>query len=136
MKRKNTLLAIGLLLLSSVVLFSSCKKKETTTITPSFIVTATKVQLQGGGTGLQFYAKCTNTDVKMTKVTIGDPLGANTITFDLNGNYEVLNEIFMLEDATTAYTLEIGTWTFNFVGNLTSDGSSFASNTSLLVSGK
>jgi hypothetical protein len=138
MKRQNTFLAFGILLLCMGILFSSCKKKESTPtpISPAFIVTATTVQLQGGGNGLQFYAKCTNTDVKMTKVTINDPLGANTITYNLNGTYEVSNEIFMLEDATTAYTDEIGTWTFNFVGNLTSDGTAFASNASLVVSGK
>ncbi len=127
MKKTNTLFVIGILLLSTVILFSSCKKKETTpATTPAFIVTATTVQLQSGGAGLQFYAKCTNTDVKMTKVTINDPLGANTITYNLNGNYEVENEIFMLEDATTAYTDETGTWSFNFVGNINSDGTAFA----------
>ena len=136
MKRKNALLAIGILLLSTVILFSSCKKKESTAVTPSFVVSATTVQITGGGNGLEFAAKCTNTDVKMTKVTINDPLGVNNITYNLNGGYEVSNQAFALQDANTAYTDEIGTWTFSFVGNLTSDGSSFVTGASLLVSGK
>jgi len=136
MKKLTTLFAVGVILLSTVIIFSGCKKKSTTPATPSFIVTATTVTFQDGSAGLQFYAKCTNNDCKMTKVTINDPIGTNTTTYDLNGEYEVSNEIFMLEAANTGYTKELGTWTFNFVGNLTSDGSSFASNASLLVSGK
>jgi hypothetical protein len=135
MKKLNTLFAVGVILLSSVIIFSGCKKKSSP-ITPSFTVTATNVTFQDGSAGLQFYAKCTNTDCKMTKVTINDPIGANTSTFDLNGEYEVSNEIFGLQATNTGYTKELGTWTFNFVGNLTSDGSSFASGASLLVSGK
>ena len=137
MKKRNTFIALGVILLSTVILFSGCKKKSSTpAVSPAFIVTATNVTFQNGDAGLQFYAKCTNTDCKMTKVTINDPIGTNTVTYDLNGNYEVENEIFMLEDANTGYTKELGTWTFNFVGNRTSDGSSFASSASLLVSGK
>lgn len=137
MKKQNALFAVGFILLSAVIIFSGCKKKSTTpAVTPAFIVTATNVTFQDGSAGLQFYAKCTNTDCKMTKVTINDPIGANTTTYDLNGEYEVSNEIFGLQATNTGYTKELGTWTFNFVGNRTSDGSSFASNSTLLVSGK
>jgi hypothetical protein len=135
MKKLTTLFAVGVILLSTVIIFSGCKKKSSP-ITPSFTVTATNVTFQDGSAGLQFYAKCTNTDCKMTKVTINDPIGASTTTFDLNGEYEVSGEIFGLQATNTGYTKELGTWTFNFVGNLTSDGSSFSAGGSLLVSGK
>jgi hypothetical protein len=135
MKRINYLLFFSILFLGGSVILSGCKKK-TETITPSFTVSATTVQLQGGGEGLQFYAKCTNDDVKMTKVVITDPLSAQTITYNLNGNYYVSNEIFMLEDQNTAYVKESGTWSFNFVGNRTADGSGFAITATVNVSAK
>ena len=132
MKKINPVLVFGILLISAGILLSSCKKDEET-IVPSFVVTATTVQLQGGGDGLQFYAKCTNDDVKMTKVTISDPIGAQPITYNLNGTYFVKNELFMLEDENEAYGKTIGTWKFNFVGNRTADGASFAVDASLAV---
>jgi hypothetical protein len=133
MKRINLILFVGMfLMLTGSGVLSGCKKKSSPVV-PAFSVTATTVQLQAGGEGLQFYAKCTNTDVKLTKVTITDPLGANTVTYNLNGNYYVLNQVFMLEDQNSAYTKEIGTWSFYFVGNLTSDGSSFTVGAALSV---
>lgn len=137
MKRIKLFATVSVLVFLSMGIFlSGCKKKSTTPdpVVPSFIVTATTVTLQGGGTGLQFYAKCTNTDVKMTKVTLTDPIGANTTTYNLNGTYYVANQIFMLEDANSAYLKEIGTWSFTFVGNLTSDGTAFSVGTTLAVS--
>ena len=134
MKRVNIILGISMLvLLSASLILSGCKKKKDEAVTPSFVVTATTVPLAGGGEGLQFYGKCTNTDVKMTKATVTDPIGSSPITYNLNGNYVVRNEVFMLEDATQAYTKAIGTWTFSFVGNLTSDGTSFSVGASLTV---
>jgi len=127
MKRFNTILSISILLvLSTGIIMSGCKKKSSTPDAPTFTVTSTTVQLQGGGEGLQFYGKCNNTDVKLTKATITDPIGAQTITYNLNGTYYVKGEIFMLEDANSAYTKETGTWSVVFIGNLTADGSSFS----------
>jgi len=137
MKRISLIATISILvILTTGALLTGCKKKSTTPTptVPSFIVTATTVQLQAGGEGLQFYAKCSNTDVKMTKVTVTDPIGSNSVTYNLNGTYYVANQVFMLEDATSAYTKEIGTWSFSFVGNLTSDGSSFSVGATLAVS--
>ena len=135
MKKINSFLAVGIVLLIAGIVFSGCKKKSDPVI-PSFTVTALTVQLQGGGEGLQFYGKCTNDDVKMTKVTIYDPLSVQNITYNINGNYYVKNEAFQLQDATVGYNKELGTWTFNFVGNRTADGASFSESASLSVSGK
>ena len=135
MKKINSFLAVGIVLLIAGILFSGCKKKSDPVI-PSFTVTALTVQLQGGGEGLQFYGKCTNDDVKMTKVTIYDPLSVQNITYNINGNYYVKNEAFQLQDANVGYNKELGTWTFNFVGNRTADGASFSESASLSVSGK
>lgn len=134
MKKINFLLLISMfVMITGSGILSGCKKKSSGPVVPTFTVTATTVQLQGGGEGLQFYAKCTNTDVKMTKVTVTDPIATNTSTYNLNGTYFVMNQVFMLEDQTSAYTKEIGTWTFSFVGNLTSDGTSFSVGASLSV---
>ena len=135
MKKFNAFLALGTFLLIAGIFFSGCKKKSDPVI-PSFTVTALTVQLQGGGEGLQFYGKCTNDDVKMTKVTIYDPLSVQNITYNINGNYYVKNEAFQLQDATVGYNKELGTWTFNFVGNRTADGASFSEGAALAVSGK
>jgi hypothetical protein len=135
MKKINSFLAVGIVLLIAGIVFSGCKKKSDPVI-PSFTVTALTVQLQGGGEGLQFFGKCTNDDVKMTKVTIYDPLSVQNITYNINGNYYVKNEAFQLQDATVGYNKELGTWTFNFVGNRTADGASFSESASLSVAGK
>jgi hypothetical protein len=131
MKKITSFATIGILLLSIMILFTDCKKKKDDPIVPAFIVTATTVQLQGGGDGLQFAAKCTNDDVKMTKVLITDPIQNQAITYNLNGVYFVKNEIFTLQAENTAYLLQKGTWTFIFIGNRTSDGTSFASTATL-----
>lgn len=136
MKRFNTILSISmLLLLSTSILLSGCKKKEDEPITPSFTVTAVSVPLQGGGEGLQFTAVCTNTDVKLTKVTVKDPLGS-FIDFNANGNTAIKGQQFDLQDPNIAYVKKLGTWNFTFVGNLSSDGSSFSVGASLSVTGK
>jgi len=135
MKKFNAFLMLGIVLLIAGILFSGCKKKEDPII-PSFTVTAITVQFQAGGEGLQFFGKCTNDDVKMTKVTIYDPLSVQTTTYNINGAYFVKNEAFDLQDANVGYTKEFGTWTFNFVGNRTADGASFSETTTLSVSGK
>jgi hypothetical protein len=135
MRKNNTLLTIGILLLSTSILLFGCKKDKET-ITPEFTVTATNVQLQGGIEGLQFFGKCTNDDVKMTKATITDPLTSQTITYNLNGNYFVKNEAFALQDANVGYVKELGTWTFDFVGNRTADNTAFNATATLQVTGK
>ena len=135
MKKNNAFLAMGIVLLIAGILFSGCKKKSETII-PSFSVTAITVQLQGGGEGLQFFGKCTNDDVKMTKASIYDPLGEQNTTFNLNGNISVKNQAFDLQATNTGYVKELGTWTFNFVGNRTADGASFSESASLSVTGK
>jgi hypothetical protein len=135
MKKFNAFLTLGIVLLIAGILFSGCKKKEDP-IVPAFTVSAITVQLQGGGEGLQFFAKCSNDDVKMTKVTIADPLSVQNITYNLNSTVFVKNEPFGLQAENEAYTKALGTWKFNFVGNRTADGASFAVDATLAVTGK
>jgi len=136
MKKLSTLVSLSVVLLATIVLISSCKKKETTPdpIVPAFTLTATTVNLVGGGFGLQFFAKCNNDDVKMTKVMITDPIGANTTTFNLNGTYFVKDQIFALQGTDEAYLKASGNWSFIFVGNRTADNTAFTVNASLSVS--
>jgi len=129
MKNKNTYLRLGIFLLSAVMLFSSCKKKSDTTPTypsPSFIVTYIPVTITNPNDGVQFYANCTTVDVKMTKVEILDPIRSSTVTYNLNGVYHVKGEIFGLQDATTGYYKQGGTYTFTFTGNRTADNAPFS----------
>lgn len=136
MKRFNTILMIStVLLLSTSLILSGCKKKKDEPVTPSFTVTAVTVPLAGGGEGLQFTAVCTNTDVKLTKVTVKDPVGSS-IDFNANGNTFIRGQQFDLQAATEAYSKKLGTWTFTFVGNLSSDNTSFSVGASLSVTGK
>lgn len=123
-------MTIGILLLITAVMLTNCKKDP---VDPAFIVTGTTVQLQGGGEGLQFAAKCTNDDVKLTKVEIVDPLLSPATTYNLNGNVFVKNEIFGLQATNEAYFKQIGSWSFTFTGNRTSDNSSFSIKTKLSV---
>lgn len=135
MKKFNVFLTLGMVLLIAGILFSGCKKKEDPII-PAFTVSSITVIDQNTGIAyLQFSAKCTNDDVKMTKVTIYDPL-SNSETYNTNGIIVVKNQQFDLQDANTGYLKRSGNWTFNFVGNRTADGASFSESTTLAVSGK
>jgi hypothetical protein len=135
MKKFKVVFKLGIVLLIAGILFSGCKKDEDPVI-PKFTVSAITVQLQGGGEGLQFFGTCTNDDVKMTKVTIYDPLNQQNITFNANGNTFVKGQAFDLQEVGTAYVKELGTWQFNFVGNRTADGVSFSESATLSVTGK
>ena len=126
-------MAFGILLMIIPILMTNCKKD---TITPAFTVTAVPVTFQDGSPGLQFYGKCTNDDVKMTKATITDPLTQQVTTWNLNGTTYVKDQAFALQADNTAYVKEIGTWTFSFVGNRTADNASFTIGASLNVTGK
>ena len=117
----------------------SCKKKDdnpTSPQVPVFTVTADSVMLQTGDEGLQFFGKCTNENVKMTKVTITSPVSVQTSTYLLNGNSFVKNTPFSLQEDNTAYNKELGTWNFTFVGNRTADNVSFSVNSTLSISVK
>jgi hypothetical protein len=119
---------------------SSCKKKDDnpapTPQVPVFSVTADTVPLQSGDEGLQFFGKCTNEDVKMTNVTITSPVSVHTSTYLLNGNSFGKNVSFSLQDNTTAYNKELGTWSFTFTGNRTADNASFSVNATLSITSK
>jgi len=121
-----------------LMLSSSCKKNDDNPApqVPVFTVTATTVQLQSGGEGLQFFGKCTNEDVKMTKVNLTSPISVETRTYNLNGNAIVKNSEFSLQDDNTAYFKELGTWNFTFEGNRTADNASFSVNATLPITVK
>jgi hypothetical protein len=136
MKKTSSFATIGILLIATVILLANCKKKDDPVPQkedPVFTVTATTVQLQGGGDGLQFEARCTNNDVKMTKVLITDPQQSPAITYMLNNQNFLKDQDFGLQSPNEAYLKQTGTWTFIFVGNRTSDGAGFTINASLNV---
>jgi hypothetical protein len=136
MKKLTRALSISALMLAAIIIISGCKKKEDdpVPIVPAFTMTATTVNLQGGGFGLQFFAKCNNDDVKMTKVTITDPIASFSETYNLNSTVFIKDEIFGLQANDQAYLKSAGTWKFNFVGNRTADGAAFAVDATLQVS--
>jgi hypothetical protein len=136
MKKINHLMIYGVLFMSLVIVFSGCKKKseEVTYPAVTFIVTYLTVQLQAGGEGVQFYANCNSTDVKMTKVEILDPIHSGTVTYNLNGNMFVKSQIFALQDDGTAYTKQGGTYQITFTGLRTVDSAPFATVVNVPVS--
>jgi hypothetical protein len=129
MKKKNTLLAIGILLLSTVIMFSSCKKKSTTpeVSAPTFVATSQP----NGADYFDIYLKCTSNDILLTKVIIKDPF-SNTYTYTGNQQLWVKDEIITFPDS---YPKSSGTWILSIYGNRT-DNSSFVSTCTLLIAGK
>jgi hypothetical protein len=126
-KRKYALLIVGLIM-SSFIVFSGCKKKssdEPTYPSVAFVVTYVTVTLQGGSEGVEFFANCSTTDVKMTKVQIMDPLHSGTVTYNLNDQVYVKSQIFALQDDNTAYLKEGGTYQITFTGHRTVDNAAF-----------
>jgi hypothetical protein len=120
-----------------IMLSNSCKKNDNPAPqVPVFTVTADSVMLQGGGEGLQFFGKCTNEDVKMTKVTGTSPVSVQTFTYMLNGNSFAKNASISLQDDNTAYFKELGIWNFTFVGTRAADNESFSVNSTLSVTVK
>jgi len=131
MKKQNTLLAIGIMLLSTVILFSACKKKTDDPVpvsAPTFVVTS-----QPNGTDyFNIWAKCITDDILLTKVIIKDPFN---ISYTYTGNQQLWlkDEIVGFPDT---YPKSSGTWLLTFYGNRSSDNSSFVSNASVTISGK
>jgi len=131
MKKQNTFLAIGILLLSTVILFSACKKKADDPVpvsAPTFVVTS-----QPNGTDyFNIWAKCITDDILLTKVIIKDPFN---ISYTYTGNQQLWlkDEIVGFPDT---YPKSSGTWLLTFYGNRSSDNSSFVSNASVTISGK
>ena len=125
----------------ALMISTSCKKKADNPAAPLpqvpvFTVTSDSVLLQTGGAGLQFVGKCTNENVKMTRVTITSPISVHASTYLLYGNSFAKNIPFAMQDDNTAYNKELGTWNFIFVGNRTSDNVSFSVNATLLIKAK
>jgi hypothetical protein len=137
-KVKNNWIYSFALIGFAILLSNSCKKKDdnSTPQVPVFTVTADSVPLQSGGEGLQFFGKCTNEDVKMTKVTGISPISVQTFTYILNGNSIVKNTPFSMQDDNTAYDKELGTWNFTFIGTRTADNANFSVNATLTITVK
>jgi len=134
MKNSKRFACAAILLLALFVMINGCKKKsDDPVVTPVFTVTSSTVQLQSGGEGLQFFAKCTNNDVKMTNVSLTDPTPFISI-FDCKGVSFVKNALIPLQNTGEAYMKKTGTWRFNLVGIRTSDNASFAVDATLVVS--
>lgn len=135
MKNLTSINSVTALFLIVFVVIGCCKKntEDTAGIDPTFNVTATTVQLQGGGEGLQFFAISTNVDVKMTSVDIEDPIIAQFHTYQFNGAEFSKNQSFDLQATEEAYVKVIGTWKFTFVGTRISDGVAFSVEATLAV---
>jgi hypothetical protein len=141
-KGKNSWIYVFTITGMLLILSGSCKKKDDTTAPapapqiPVFTITATTVMLQSGGDGLQFSAKCTNENVKMTSVKVTSPITVLSATYNLNGNSFAKNTLIPMQNDTDAYDKETGTWNFTFTGNRTSDNVSFSVDATLVVTGK
>jgi hypothetical protein len=131
MKKQNTLLAIGIMLLSTVILFSACKKKTedaAVVSAPTFVVTS-----QPNGTDyFNIWAKCITDDILLTKVIIKDPFN-NSYTYTGNQALWLKDEIVGFPDT---YPKSSGTWLLTFYGNRSADNSSFVSSATLTIAGK
>jgi hypothetical protein len=113
------------------VIFQGCEKHNEPS--PLFTVTYTQVTLQDGTEGVEFWAYCYTTDVKMTKVDILDPGRTNTITYKLNNVIYLKGETFGLQDVNVGYLKVGGIYQFTFTGNRLSDNSGFATQMNLNV---
>jgi hypothetical protein len=132
MKKQNTLLAIGIMLLSTVILFSSCKKKSedpAPVSAPTFLMSSVPDPADPNAVIFQF--KCTTNDVRLTKVVINDPLGLINDTYDLQQMTVIQNTVYFFN---FSYTKASGKWTFTFTGNRSSDNTGFVSTTYLTMS--
>ena len=126
MKKIGLLLLSGMLLLSAAGAFTSCKKKEDRKA-PTFVVTATPL-----GDELQFYFYCSTDDIRLTKITIKDPL-LNEYVYNAGGSTFLKNELWYIDEW---YPKQIGNWSFVFVGNFADDNSGFTATSNMMVSGK
>jgi hypothetical protein len=113
-----------------LIIIGSCKKKADDPV-PTFTITADSVNLQGGGKGLQFFAKCTNNGVTMSNVTITNP-ASGIIVHVFKGASYAENAIFPMQATNEAYEKKTGTWKFNLTGS-SSGGTAFAVDATLAV---
>ncbi len=134
MKSSTRFGCAAILLLALFVIINGCKKKsDDPVVTPIFTVTSSAVLLQSGGEGLQFFAKCTNNDVKMTNVSLTDPTPFITI-YDCRGVTFAKNALIPLQNTDEAYAKKTGVWKFKLVGIRASDNASFAVDETMDVS--
>jgi len=108
-------------------------QKSFTTLPFSHPVFSVRSVINATSFTLQFFAKCTNDDVKMTKVMITDPEGVSTWTYELNGTTYIKNQEFALQDTGKPYEWITGHWKFEFIGTRTINGDSFDITVTLFV---
>lgn len=109
---------------------SSCKPKA---VVPTFNIKVTEVTLTSGGTGLQFKASCTNTEIKMDKVVFTSPNNTPGLEFNFNGRTCLKDEFFPLQAIVDAYTKETGIWKIRFSGIHMGDAAPFTVDGSIQV---
>ena len=90
------------------------------------------VTAQPQGDVLYFGAYCSNYDVRLTKVTIKDPLN-NSWVYNAGGEVWVKDELIIIPDG---YDKLLGTWRFIFDGSVISDSRGFSISASINVTGK
>jgi hypothetical protein len=108
-------------------------QKSFTTLPFTNPVFSARSVINTGTFSLTFYAKCTNDDVKMTKVLITDPEGVSTLTYLLNGTTYLKNQEFGLQNAGDSYAWLTGHWTLEFIGTRVINGDSFDITVTLFV---
>lgn len=116
-----------ILMLSMMV---ACKPKA---VVPTFNIKVTEVTLTSGGTGLQFKASCTNTEIKMDKVVFTSPNNTPGLEFNFNGRTCLKDEFFPLQAIVDAYTKETGIWKIRFSGIHMGDAAPFTVDGSIQV---
>ena len=129
MKKKTSLFAFGIMLLSIVTLFSACKKSDPApepVAAPTFLMSS--IPDPGDPNAVIFQFKCTTNDVRLTKVVISDPLGMINDTYDLQQMTVLMNTVYQFN---FSYTKASGKWSFTFTGNRSNDNSGFVSITYL-----
>lgn len=108
-----TLLAAFLVI--AVAIITGCKKDKDDPV-PAFSITYDTVSLIAGGKGVQFFAKCTNNDVKMSQATITNPASGFYIR-QFSGASFGKDASIPLQETNTAYPIQTGTWKINLTGN-------------------
>lgn len=108
----------------------ACKPKA---VVPTFNIKVTEVTLTSGGTGLQFKASCTNTEIKMDKVVFTSPDNTPGLEYSFNGRTCLKDEFFPLQTIVDAYTKETGIWKMRFSGIHMGDAAPFTVDGSIQV---
>ncbi len=135
---KNIFKIIWLGFFVFALLLIGCKDDSPTEpqgpVDPVFTLSSINIELQGGGQGIQFFAR-SNKDISLIRANIKNPIGNETV-FNAGGNVFLTDEVIGLQDPNIGYLRVSGEWTFRFVGNHEPTKESFDVTQTLNVSAK